>query len=97
MGYVQLRFRLQVMDRGTCRRVIQRLEEIIDQGGKLPDGKQRKIMLTGARAPAVGLCHSSTLSPCRRPCLALRSKAELGCLTQVTALEAPLRTWQHMT
>jgi hypothetical protein len=85
------------MDCETCRRVIQRLEEIIDQGGKLPDGKQRKIMLTGARTPAVGLCHCSTYSPRRRPCLAWRSNAELDCRTQVTALEAPLPIWQRTT
>jgi hypothetical protein len=37
-----------ITDGNMCRRVIQRLEEIIDQNSKLPDGVQRKIMLTGA-------------------------------------------------
>jgi hypothetical protein len=39
-----------------CRRVIQRLEEIIDQSGKLPNGQKCKIMLTGARTSAIAAC-----------------------------------------
>lgn len=68
-------------DSDICRRVIQRLEEIIDQGGKLPDGVQRKIMLTGPRTPAITPCHRCNCPPCCWLCPVLGPIAEPACCT----------------
>ena len=77
--------RPQATDGDICRRVIQRLEEIIDQSGKLPDGVQRKIMLTGMRSLLVPSRHHCNGPPCCCLDLAWRSGAEVACRTQGTA------------